>query len=523
VIVGLAFGTGVLIAWALGARLSALADVRLRGDLFVFLSLGLQIVIFTPLAQGRLDEWIPLLHLASYALLAVFLLCNIRMPGFWLVGSGVAANFVVIAANQGRMPISAANWKLIGGDPSAVAHGASDNNVIAGPGTHVAWLGDVFVLPHALPFTAAISLGDIIVVLGAVAFVYRACAPTIVGSSVSLVAPLHSAAFRRVIGGRLISGTGDWLSQAALVTWIYLETRSTLLVSLYLVGRIVAAVAGGIASAPLLDRVAGFRALGTVEAFRGLLTAAMIPCGLAGWVYAVIGLATVSAFLSAATTPSAAGLLPDLVPEDELHGANALHNLAPSLTSIIGAGLGAALVIHWGLATALTVDVATFLAASLLYQRFAGAATTEPRRIGVAPSRRLLLRAIARNRVLVGIASSFACSTAAFGLLNATTSVLFDQRFQSPEAYGYVAAMIGVGYLVGETLTARIRRPRVVRRSISVALLITAGAAFLIADAPTLTTAFLGMFVLGAADGVTEVGHDTLIQQHTPYSVEHSP
>src|SRR5438046_145543 len=36
------------------------------------------------------------------------------------------------------------------------------------------------------------------------------------------------------------------------------------------------------------------------------------------------------------------------------------------------------------------------------------------------------------------------------------------------------------------------------------------------ADAPTTTTAFLAAFMLGAADGVTEVAHDTLIQLNTP-------
>jgi predicted MFS family arabinose efflux permease len=205
-----------------------------------------------------------------------------------------------------------------------------------------------------------------------------------------------------------------------------------------------------------------------------------------------------------------------LLDDNELQAGNALHNLAPSLTSILGATLGAVLVIHWGIGTTLAIDVATFLVAALMYQSFAGRLPDEPRSSGGAVSRRSLLATIANTRVLLGIASSFACSTAAFGMLNASTSVFFDQRFDSPEAYGYVAAMIGVGYLVGEALTGRVRQPIVVRRSISVALLITAAATFLIAGSPTLTTAFLAMFVLGAADGVTEVAHDTLIQRHTP-------
>ena len=65
-------------------------------------------------------------------------------------------------------------------------------------------------------------------------------------------------------------------------------------------------------------------------------------------------------------------------------------------------------------------------------------------------------------------------------------------------------------------LTGLIRQQTVVRRSISVAFLCTAAAASLLAASPTLETAFLAAFMLGAADGVTEVAHDTLIQLHSP-------
>jgi MFS family permease len=516
VVIGLAFASGILIAWALGARLSLLSDLRLHGDALVFASLAIQLLIFTPLAPHVRESWVVPLHLASYCLLVAFVLVNVRVPGFWLVGVGVVSNLFAIAANHGRMPVSAANWRAAGGDHSFLVSGVSENNILAGGSAHLTWLGDVFVLPRAIPFAAAISIGDILIVLGAIGFVYRACAPPVDGASVGFLTPLRSAAFRRIISGRLVSGVGDWLSQAALVTWIYLETHSTLLVSVFLVARIVAAMVGAISSAPLLDRVGGFRTLGLVEASRGALTAAMIPLGIAGLIMPIIALSTISSFLSAATTPSAAGLLPDLLEDNELQAGNALHNLAPSLTSIIGATLGAVLVVHWGIGTTLAIDVATFLVAALMYQSFAGRLPDEPRSPDSAVSRRALLTVIAKNRVLLGVASAFACSTAAFGMLNASTSVFFDQRFDSPEAYGYVAAMIGVGYLVGEALTGRVRQPVVVRRSISVALLITAGATFLIAGSPTLTTAFLAMFVLGAADGVTEVAHDTLIQRHTP-------
>ena len=42
--------------------------------------------------------------------------------------------------------------------------------------------------------------------------------------------------------------------------------------------------------------------------------------------------------------------------------------------------------------------------------------------------------------------------------MNAVTAPLFDHRYHQPNAYGFVAAMLGVGYLFGETLTGHVRR-----------------------------------------------------------------
>jgi MFS family permease len=519
-IIGLALVVGVMIAWALGARLSMLAELRFRGDVLVFASLAVQLAVFTPLRDHVPDAYVVPLHLLSYALIVGFFLLNIRVPGFWLVGFGVISNLVVIVANGGRMPVSLETWRATGGDVALlVQRGFDDNNVLAGPGTHFGWLGDVFALPSGVPFAAAISIGDIAILLGMVAFVYRACAPRPPGRPASLLAPLRWAAFRRVVAGRLVSGVGDWLTQAAVVTWLYQHTHSTYLISVFLVGLILSVTTGGLASAPLLDRIGSFRVLSWVEGLRGGLTLLLIPAAVGGQVYVVIAICALSSFLSAATKPSAAGLVPDVLPPELLQAGNALHNLAPSINSIVGATAGGFLVIQFGIGTALAVDLVTFIAAAALYRSFSGlSAATEPRSSGDGPpiSRRTLLGAILRSRVVFSVTASFAFATGAFGLMNAVTAPLFDHRYHQPNAYGFVAAMLGVGYLFGETLTGHVRRHAVVRRSVSVAFLITGAAAYLMADAPTTTTAFLAAFMLGAADGVTEVAHDTLIQLNTP-------
>ena len=141
-IVGLALLVGVLIASALGANLTRLADLRFRGSVLVFAALAIQAGIFTPLRDHVPGGWDRPLHVLSYLMILGFFVLNIRVPAFWLVGFGLLANTSVIFANGGRMPVSADAWRASGGDLSAFApSGFADNNVLADGGTHLRWTG----------------------------------------------------------------------------------------------------------------------------------------------------------------------------------------------------------------------------------------------------------------------------------------------------------------------------------------------------------------------------------------------
>lgn len=144
-LVGLLLITGTLVAWALGARLSMLAELRFRGDLLVFGSLAVQIAIFTPGGVVLADNTLSLVHMGTYAMLILFVLLNMRVPGFWLLGLGLASNVVVIFANGGQMPVSVDAWRSLGLSMNDLV---KSNASPAGPGTHVAWLGDIFAIPR---------------------------------------------------------------------------------------------------------------------------------------------------------------------------------------------------------------------------------------------------------------------------------------------------------------------------------------------------------------------------------------
>ena len=103
------------------------------------------------------------LHITSYVLLLSCVAANIRRPPVVFFGVGVVSNAVTIFVNGGYMPASRAALRLAGFSVSAQPH---NNSVLAGPGTHLAFLGDVFALPHGVPLANIFSVGDILIAVG---------------------------------------------------------------------------------------------------------------------------------------------------------------------------------------------------------------------------------------------------------------------------------------------------------------------------------------------------------------------
>ena len=135
--------------------------------------------------------------------------------------------------------------------------------------------------------------------------------------------------------------------------------------------------------------------------------------------------------MSSATNPTAQGLIPDVLPAEQLQAGNAIHQMARSLTSVVGALVGGFAVAEFSIQVALAVDLATFCLAAILYRRFARRAGPEsqPRADpGSRVSRRDLLRAILLNRVVFGLAASFTLVTLAIGIMNSDVSRAFDEQ-----------------------------------------------------------------------------------------------
>ncbi len=152
----------VILGYLLGGRLSSLGQLRIRWQPAAIVGLGLQVV---PIPGHVLP--LVLLYL-SFGLLLVFAVVNVRarVPGFWLIAIGVVLNFAVIAVNQG-MPVTREALVASGQESTLkllVDEGGAKHH-LAGPGDHLAFLGDVVAI-H--PLRMATSPGDLVAYAGVV-------------------------------------------------------------------------------------------------------------------------------------------------------------------------------------------------------------------------------------------------------------------------------------------------------------------------------------------------------------------
>jgi Family of unknown function (DUF5317) len=151
-----------------GGRLSRLGALQVRWVPLAVFALALQVFVITiwpAMPHGLAVAG----HLFSYAMLASVVWVNRRIPGMMIIGLGAGSNAVAITANDGTLPASAYALRTAGITPHV---GFQNSGILAHP--HLAWLGDIMVTPAWLPLRNMLSVGDIVLLVGAAYLVFRA-------------------------------------------------------------------------------------------------------------------------------------------------------------------------------------------------------------------------------------------------------------------------------------------------------------------------------------------------------------
>jgi Family of unknown function (DUF5317) len=165
---------GLVAGFLLGGRLERLADVRFRLGPLAFVALAVQLVLFSPLADGLSDDVARAIYVVSTALVGVVLLANLRLTGVPLIVIGAALNLAAILANGGAMPASPSALAALG-----FGTGGNTNSVVVDQPA-LEPLTDIFAMPAWMPLANVFSIGDVLIGAGiaiAIAAAMRRPAP----------------------------------------------------------------------------------------------------------------------------------------------------------------------------------------------------------------------------------------------------------------------------------------------------------------------------------------------------------
>jgi len=171
----LSIGLSLVIALATGGRLSGLARISFRLGWLTFVALGIQIGA----VYVREPAWFAsTLLVISYLLLVAVILANLRLPGLAALGLGLLSNMAAIIANGGYMPVTpeavarAGLQELVTVTDAGVRVFGSKDIVLSVADTRLWILSDILVLKH--PIATVLSIGDLLLAVGAFWFVYAA-------------------------------------------------------------------------------------------------------------------------------------------------------------------------------------------------------------------------------------------------------------------------------------------------------------------------------------------------------------
>ena len=177
---------GILIGFLRGGRLGNLEHISLKMAWIIFIALALQLLIFPfGLPGGAILKVEPplfdIIHLGSYAILALFVLLNIKEWALGLMGLGMFSNIVPIFLNGG-MPTTKELMLTAGLITPEQAELLTcgqiiANNIIDCGEAKLGFLGDIFATPAWFPLANIFSIGDVVLVLGMIIFIQAKMQP----------------------------------------------------------------------------------------------------------------------------------------------------------------------------------------------------------------------------------------------------------------------------------------------------------------------------------------------------------
>jgi MFS family permease len=325
--------------------------------------------------------------------------------------------------------------------------------------------------------------------------------------------------FRHLWVGQLLSGFGRQVTVVALPYQLYVLTGSPLAIGGLALVQLVSLVVFSLIGGSVADAVDRRRLLLVVQSCMAATSTVLVVLALAGSppVWALYGVAFVSASFSAFDQPARSSAVPRLVPRERLAAAITLNYASFTGAAIAGPVVGGVLIVAVGLPAAYAVDAIMFVGSLGMLLTIAPIAPLrDAARPGVAAVAEGLRFAFSRPILL----STFAIDLVAmiFGMPQALFPILaLDVFGMGPGGVGLLAAAPAAGAFVGGLLTGWVGRVRHQGRAVIIAVAVW-GLAITGFGLATFSfpLALALLAIAGGADMISAIFRSTILQEATP-------
>jgi MFS family permease len=317
----------------------------------------------------------------------------------------------------------------------------------------------------------------------------------------SAVRSLHNRNFRLYLTGQVISQTGNWFQVTAEIWLILLITDSATAIGVHSMLRFGPLMLFGIPGGLITDRFDHLRLLLLTQGLTALTGVVLAIAALSSSpsLMLIYGVALVRGAVFAIDNPLRRCFVRDLVPDQDLTNAVSLNSSSNTMARSAGPALSGIVIATTSIAWCFTINalsfIPVFVTLLMIDRRRLRPATNVSRtpgqiREGFAYVRQS--RRIRRTLILVTLLGLYPLNWTVVLPVYATDTFGGDSTM-----YGYMTSIVAVGAFAGAAIVARLTS--VVGGHFRIVGALMAGAFLLLATAPALPLALLGLVLLGAA------------------------
>lgn len=326
---------------------------------------------------------------------------------------------------------------------------------------------------------------------------------------------LQRPGFRRLFAAQTVSRWGDTFNSVALVILVYQLTGSGVKVAGTVAFEIVPVLLLGFIAGAVVDRYSRRKVMLAADLGRAAVALSLVVAhdNLAVIYFAAFLLSGFSVFFN----PAAASLLPALVAEEDIVGANSAVWSAAVISQIALAPVAGALVAFAGPGPAFAINAATFLVSAAFLARL-----PIPERPPPVAAKHLDdviegLRAIRASRFLTVLAGVQGLAALSAGATSALLVVLAEEHLDvGAGQFGLLIAAIGIGAGFGPLVLQRVVND--VRRPVFLygPYLLRGGVDIVLAASKSFPVALGALGVYGVGTSTGNVTYNSVLQTTVP-------